>query len=85
MANLLAAVRELESRMLDRREFASRAESIETMTELQLREEKAELQRELLILEGMVIYFHKFVSVLPVKSQSTQDLEFWDHYGLEYK
>ena len=37
--------------MKDKREVSGRSEEIEKMTELQLREEKSELQRELLILE----------------------------------
>ena len=52
LSKLKNAVRELEERMAERRDVARRIEGIESMTELQLREEKAELQRELLIFES---------------------------------
>ena len=52
LTKLKNAVRELEDRMSDRRDVAGRLQSIEGMSELQLREEKAELQRELLIFES---------------------------------
>ena len=52
MSKLKNAVRELEERMGERRDVARRVDGIEGMSELQLREEKAELQRELLIFES---------------------------------
>jgi len=52
LAKLKNAVQELEDRMGERRGVARRLDGIEGMSELQLREEKAELQRELLIFES---------------------------------
>ena len=42
----------MESRMSERREISNRCEDMSRMSELQLREEKSELQRELLVLEA---------------------------------
>lgn len=52
VAQLTTAVSDLEKRMQDKRDISCRGDSIDQMTELQLREEKSELQRELLILES---------------------------------
>ena len=52
VAQLTTAVSDLEKRMQDKRDISCRGDVIDQMTELQLREEKSELQRELLILEG---------------------------------
>ena len=52
VAQLTTAVCDLEKRMQDKRDISCRGDVIDQMTELQLREEKSELQRELLILEG---------------------------------
>lgn len=49
---LKMAVTDLEKRMFQRRAFSIRPEDISMMTELQIREEKSELQRELLLLES---------------------------------
>ncbi|CBY20450.1 unnamed protein product [Oikopleura dioica] len=46
------AVIDLEKRMFQRRAYSVRAEEITIMSELQVREEKSELQRELLLLES---------------------------------
>ena len=46
------AVGDLEARMREKREISHRAEDMSRMSELQLREEKSELQRELLVLEA---------------------------------
>ena len=48
---MASAVNDLEKRMQDKRDIACRCVVIDQMTELQLREEKAELQRELTKLE----------------------------------
>jgi hypothetical protein len=50
--HLTNAVRDLEGRMTERRQVSGRSNNIAEMSELQLREEKSELQRELLVLEG---------------------------------
>ena len=52
MNRLRNAVTDLEKRMFQRRAFSIRAEEISLMSELQIREEKSELQRELLLLES---------------------------------
>ena len=52
VAQLTTAVSDLEKRMQYMHDISCRDNIIDQMTELQLREEKSELQRELLILEG---------------------------------
>lgn len=52
MSRLIVAVSDLESRMNERRQISNRVDDVSRMTELQLREEKSELQRELLVLES---------------------------------
>jgi hypothetical protein len=51
VTELIKTVSGLEKRMKEKREVSGRSDEIDKMTELQLREEKSELQRELLILE----------------------------------
>lgn len=52
VSRLIVAVSDLESRMNERRQISNRVDDVSRMTELQLREEKSELQRELLVLES---------------------------------